>query len=218
MKKILLFLFSTILLSAQETVKIDFKQSLKDKNSRTKSLTVKDIRQDKNVGSITNKRGTVDVKPADENVTDFFSKRFSEDNKTKGNNDIVILLEDVKIYNEQAPNDNMNYAKAKIKISGFLKRNDKYYFINRFNNVFVELNSDSKVAKNLAQTTSEIITEFIKNCYASPILSYYIPENELENYNAYLSKNNKALNGNILRDGVYFNFKTFFERSEEHTV
>lgn len=220
MKKIILFLFVTVLFSAQETVIIDFKQSLKDKNSRTKSLTVKDIRQDRSVGSITNKRGTVEIKLVDENVTGFFSKRFSEDNKTTGNNDIMILLEDVRIYNEQAPNDNMTYAKAKIKISGFLKRNDKYYFIDRFDNVFVELNSDSKVAKNLAQTTSDIITEFIKNCYTSPVLSYYIPEKELENYGAYLANNNKSLKGNVLKDGVYFNNKSFFEQTPDpnHTL
>lgn len=215
MKKILLFLFATVLLSAQETVNIDLKQSLKDKSSRTRSLNVKDLRQDKNVGSITNKRGTADIKLAEQDVSDFLSKKFSEDNKTGGSNDITILLEELKIYNEQAPNDVMNFAKAKIRISSFLKRNDKYYFIDRFDNVFVELNSDSKVAKNLAQTTSEIITEFIKNSYTSPVLSYYIPEKELENYDAYLSKNNKALNGNILKDGVYFNLKTFFEQTPD---
>lgn len=213
MKKIFLFLFVTALFSAQETIQLDFKQSLKDKYSRIKSLNVRDLRKDKNVGSITNKRGTVDVKLVEQDVSDFFSKKFLADNKTVGNNDITVLLEEVKIYNEQAPNDVMNFAKAKIRVSSFLRRNDKYYFIDRFDNVFVELNSDSKVAKNLAQTTSDIIIEFIKNSYSSPVLSYYIPENELENYDAYLSKNNKALSENVLKDGVYFNSKTFFEQT-----
>ncbi|UFH30535.1 glycine zipper family protein [Chryseobacterium sp. C-71] len=220
MKKTFFLLFFTVLLSAQETIHIDFRQSLKDRNSRTKSLTVKDIRQDKNIGSITNKRGTVDIKLAEQDVSDFFSKKFSEDNKTVGSNDITVLLEDLKIYNEQAPNDNMNYAKAKIKISSFLKRNDKYYFIDRFDNVFVEFNTDAKVAKNLAQTVSDIIMQFIKNSCTSPVSGYYIPEEELENYNAYLSKSNKSLNENPLKEGIYLNYKSFFEQTpnQDHTL
>ncbi|MBD8083057.1 glycine zipper family protein [Chryseobacterium caseinilyticum] len=141
-----------------------------------------------------------------------FEKWFNEDNKTKGNNDIVLLLEDLKFYNEKAPNDVTDYAKARIKISSFLKRNDKYYFIDRFDNVIVDINSNAKSANNLATVVSDAVTQFIKYSYSGVVTAGYIPENELENYNAYLSKNNKSLN-EPLKDGVYLHFKSFFDQT-----
>ncbi|WP_435524538.1 hypothetical protein [Chryseobacterium indoltheticum] len=132
---------------------------------------------------------------------------------------MVLLLEELKVYNEQAPNDLANYPKTKIKISSFLKRNDRYYFINRFNNVIIEDYTDSKAGKSITKNILEVIVEFIKDSYSSLVLRNQIPENQLENYEAYLSTNNKSLNQE-LKDGVYLSFKSFFEQtpSSQHTL
>ncbi|MBD8083058.1 hypothetical protein [Chryseobacterium caseinilyticum] len=59
MKKIFLFLLFATMISAQETAVLKFDQNIKDKNSRTKSLTLIDRRKDKNTGSITNRKETL---------------------------------------------------------------------------------------------------------------------------------------------------------------
>lgn len=211
MKKLLLFLLFSVSLTAQKTETINFKQNIKDIKSLTKSLTLIDNRPDKEIGKVTQKSGEVEIKFADDDLKTFVQNWFLDDNKQKGNNDIVVMLEDLKVYDEQSPNDKYMFGKAKIKISSFIKRNDRYYFINRFDNVIInDPRNKSGVARFLAQSLSDIITEFITASYTNSVLSYYIPENEINNYEAYLSKNYKAFNNSDLKDGVYLNFKSFY--------
>ncbi len=220
MYKIFFFLIISICISAQKTEFIKLDQSIKDRKSLTKSLTLIDNRTDKEVGILIAKKGTAEVKLINEDLKTYVENWFESDNKIKGNNDIVLILEELKVYNEKAPNDLADYPKVRIKISSFLKRNDRYYFIDRFNNVFVEDNTDSKAAKNIAKDISEIISEFIKYSYSGLVLKNQIPENELENYETYLSKNNKSINNSSLTDGVYLSFKSFFDQtpSAQHTL
>lgn len=212
MYKIFFFLIISICISAQKTEFIKLDQNIKDR----KSLTLIDNRTDKEVGILIAKKGTAEVKLINEDLKTYVENWFESDNKIKGNNDIVLILEEVKVYNEKAPNDLADYPKVRIKISSFLKRNDRYYFIDRFNNVFVEDNTDPKAAKDI----SEIISEFIKYSYSGLVLKNQIPENELQNYDTYLSKNNKSINNSSLTDGVYLSFKSFFDQtpSAQHTL
>jgi hypothetical protein len=213
MRKILLFLVLTVFVSAQKVEIIQLKQSLRDKKALTKSLTLIDKRTDIETGKISGKKGDIEIKLPDGDLKSLIENRFAEDNKVKGNNDVLIMLEELKIYDEQAMNDKFMYSKAKIKISSFLKRNDKYYFISRYDNVIVcnpERTADSK-AKYLSDTVSDIISGFIKASYSNLISSQYMSENEFENYNSYLIKNNKSLHQD-LKDGVYLSFKSFSDQ------
>ncbi|ANF50727.1 hypothetical protein A0O34_09415 [Chryseobacterium glaciei] len=209
MKKIILFLLFSVFLSAQKIGVIELKQSIKDKKAFSKSLTLIDNRENKEIGKVTEKEGFGEVKFANEDLKTFIPNWYSEDNKGTGNNDIVLMLEELKIYDEQTPNEKIMFGKAKIKISSFLKRNDKYYLINRFDNVIVcDPRKTSSIVKYLSQNISDVITEFIRASYTNLVLSQYIPENEINNYYSYLIKNNKSL-APELKDGVYLDFKTF---------
>lgn len=210
MRKIILFFLFSVSLYAQEIETIDLQGNIKDKRGLIKSLTLIDNRPDKEVGKLTDKEDLVDVKFRNEDVKGHIENWFSEDNKEKGSTDIILMLEELKVYNEQDEGKKHAYGKAKIKISSFLKRNDRYYFINRYHNVIV---SDPKrtanMPKYLANSISEIITEFIKASYTTTVLGQYIPEKEINNYNSYLIKNNIAYNASMLKDGVYKDFKSF---------
>ncbi|SFN88939.1 hypothetical protein SAMN05421594_4584 [Chryseobacterium oleae] len=216
MKKIVIFLLLSVALSVQKTEIIELNQNIKDKKGLTKSLTLIDNRNDKTIGTITGKKGASDIKFADEDLKNQFETWFSKNNTVKGNNDITLILEELKAYNDQDPGQQEAFGKVRIKISSFLKRNDKYYFITRFENVIV---SDPKKTGNmpkfLAQQISEVISEFIKGSYSGTVLGVMIPENELSNYSAYLNKNYKAFNEPQLADGVYKNFKSFYEQKPE---
>lgn len=215
MKKILQIVFAMFVSInfAQKTAMIELKQSIKDKRGLIKSLTFIDKRQDKNIGIIDDKGESVTVRFEDDDVKSHIENWFLKDNKQIGNTDIVVILEELKVYNEQDQDKEYPYAKTKIKVSSFLKRNNNYYFIYRFDNVIV---CNPKIVthapKYLATQISEIITEFIKASYSNTITSYPISENEIDNYNEYLSKNYKAINNSELKNGVYTNFKSFYNQ------
>ncbi len=150
------------------------------------------------------------MKLADEDIKRYIENRFARDNKDKGINDIVLMLEDLKIYNEQDEGQKLPYAKARLKISSFIKRNGRYYFINRFDNVIISDPKRTLSAPNyLALQISDIITEFIKTSYLSSVSGNFIPENEIHNYDNYLKKNYSAFNSE-LKDGVYKSFRHFY--------
>lgn len=217
MKKLLLFLMISVVSFAQKVELITLNQNIKDKKNFAKSLTLIDFRKDKTIGSITDKDQIAEIKFADENLSKYFEKWFLANNKTTGNNDIVIMLEELKAYNEQDKNKTFPYAKAKIKISGFLKRSDRYYFINRFDNVIVcNPKIVSHPEKYLAQQISDIISEFILVTYSGLVTSFYVPENEIRNYHDYLIKNNKAFIKTVLEDGIYTSFKTFYNQEPNY--
>lgn len=213
MYKIFFFLIISISISAQKTEFIKLNQSIKDRRSLTRSLTLLDNRTDKNIGKIDDKGELVTLRFEDEDLKDHIENWFLKDNKKTGNTDIVVVLEELKVYNEQDQDKDYPYAKTKIKVSSFLKRNNNYYFIYRFDNVIVC--NPKRVAhapKYLAEQISEIMTDFIKVSYSNAIISYSIPENELYNYSNYLSKNYKAFNNSELKEGVYTDFKSFYDQ------
>ncbi len=209
MKKTFLFLLFTLFLSAQKTEIISLKQNIKDRNARTKSLILMDTRTDQEIGKVSDKKEEALLKLPAEDMNAFVQNWFTEDNKAKGNNDIVLMLEELKVYDEQAPNDKVRLGKARLKISSFLKRNDRYYFISRFDNVIVcDPRRVSSVSRYLSQNLSYAIVEFINGTYAGSVMSQYIPENEITRYDSYLAESNKSLHQE-LKDGVYLNFRSF---------
>jgi len=211
---LLVLLIVSTLFAAQQSELIKLNENIKDKNSRTKSITFIDNRTDKHIGIITDKDEKAEIKFEHEDLKEYIENKFIRDNKKVGTNDIIIMLEDLKFYDEQDDNKDFLYGKAKIRISAFLKRNDRYYFINRYDNVIV---SNPKTTAHpqrfLASETSDVITEFIKAAYFLNITGSYIPESEINNYDKYLSKDYKAFNNPELKDGVYLNFKSFREQN-----
>lgn len=211
MRKLFFFFLLSSLWSAQKTEIIKINDNLRDRKGLTKSLTFIDNRSDKNIGSIPDKKDIVELKFATNDLQGLIENKFREDNKTMGNNDIVLMLEDLKVYEEQDNNRTFTYAKARIKLSSFIKRNDKYYFIGRYSNVIV-CNPNITVHPSifLAGQISEIFTQFIKASYYPNINpGYYIPENEIDRYEEYLNKEYKAFNNPVLKEGIYTNFQEF---------
>lgn len=212
MKRIILFFLFSVSLSAQKIETIEFKENIRDRKALTKSLTLIDGRKDKEIGKISNKKGDAEIRLPDEDLKKLIENWFAENNKAIGNKDIVLFLEELKVYDEQAQNDKEKYSKAKIKISSFLKRNESYYFINRFDNVIVcDPKRTSTASKYLSLTIADIFAEFIKSSYNNTVSGQYIPENDIANYESYINKNNKSFNEK-LKDGVYLNFKSFTEQ------
>jgi hypothetical protein len=192
-------------LSAQQVQFIKLNQNIKDKFSRTKSLTLIDNRADKNLGTVTHKGETVQMKFSEEDLKNYVETWFAGDNKTRGNNDITLLLEEIKIDDFK----NTGLTKVKIKISSFINRNGKYYFINRYNS---SMDFNSKITPNIPKTVSSTIetvfSSLINDSYAHIAFSTPILESEINNYETIVGKNIKFLNAPELTNGVYKDFRS----------
>lgn len=193
-------------MAAQKVKFIKLNQNIKDKFSRTKSLTVIDNRKEKNLGTVTYKGEPVQIKFTDEDVKNYIESWFAGDNKTRGNNDIALLLEEVTVNDFKET----GMVKAKVKVSSFINRNGKYYFINRYNNT---LDFNSKVMPNIpkavASAVSAIFSVLINDSYSHIALSTPVPEAELSDYESIVSKDIKYLNAAGLTAGVYTDFRSF---------
>ncbi len=209
MKKRIVFLFLSVSVwvSAQTTELIRLNQNIKDKSSRTKTLTVIDNRADKNIGTLTYKDETVDLKFPGNDLKSDIETWFANDNKAGGTNDIVLLVEEIKVSEFKKT----QLAKAKVKISSFINRNGRYYFINRYNNT---LDFNPKITPNvprsISMALSTILSSLIKDSYSHIAFSTPIAEADLINYEAIVGKNIKYLNVPELTAGVYTDFRSFY--------
>lgn len=211
MKKVLFFLLMAVSLSAQKTEVVELKQSIKDRKGTTKSLTVIDNRPDKEIGNIPYRKESVTLKFANDDLKNYIEDWFSKDNKVKGNNDIVLMFEELKAYNEN-PEEKTSMTKIKFRLSSFIKRNDKYYFLNRIQNV---ITSDSNFPKYIASQISGVVTGMIKESYISVPLGGAISEEDLTNYEKHITQNSPLFGGKELKDGVYKDFRSFYEQKPE---
>ncbi|WET48007.1 hypothetical protein PYS58_15685 [Chryseobacterium indologenes] len=211
MKKVFFFLMMAVSLSAQKTEVVELKQSIKDRKATTKSITVIDNRPDKEIGNIPYRKETFTLKFANEDLKNYIQEWFSKDNKVKGNNDIVLMLEDVKVYNEN-PEDKNSKTKIKLKLSSFIKRNNQYYFLNRIQNV---ITSDSNFPKYIAGQISSAISGMIKESYVSVPLGGAVSEEDITNYEKYVTEGSPLFSGTELKDGVYKDFRSFYEQKPE---
>ncbi|UCA58394.1 hypothetical protein KB553_15240 [Chryseobacterium rhizoplanae] len=211
MKKVFFFLMIAVSLSAQKTEVVELKQNIKDRKGNTKAITVIDNRADKEIGNIPFRKETFTLKFANDDLKSYIEDWFSKDNKAKGNNDIVLMLEDLKAYNEN-PEEKTSMTKIKFKFSSFIKRNDKYYFLNRTQNV---ITSDSNFPKYIASQISNVVTGIIKESYVSVPLRSAMSEEDLTNYEKYITGNSPLFGGTELKDGVYKDFRSFYEQKPE---
>ncbi|AZB24093.1 hypothetical protein EG339_05450 [Chryseobacterium bernardetii] len=211
MKKVFFFLMIAVSLSAQKTEVVELKQSIKDRKGNTKAITVIDNRADKEIGNIPFCKETFTLKFANDDLKSYIEDWFSKDNKAKGNNDIVLMLEDLKAYNEN-PEEKTSMTKIKFKFSSFIKRNNKYYFLNRTQNV---ITSDSNFPKYIASQISNVVTGIIKESYVSVPLRSAMSEEDLTNYEKYVTGNSPLFGGTELKDGVYKDFRSFYEQKPE---
>lgn len=216
MRKTLLFLILSLYLSAQNTQVIDLNQNIKDKKGLTKSLSFLDHRGDKEIGSINSRKGSVEIRFATDDLKSGVENWFTADNKnTKGNNDLVVLLEELKIFETQEDKN----PRLKTKVSSFLKRNNKYYFVNRYENV------DAFTQKSIPHTVSfkiaDNIATLIRDSYTKIPISLPIPEADIFNYEPVLMNNLKVFNTIPLTEGIYENYKDFRDQNNKvgyHTV
>ncbi len=214
MKNLFIFLLISVNIFAQKTVTVPFRQNLKDKSKMAKSLTVHDIREDKNIGSIVYRKENYDIKLPDDDLTNILEKSFDEDNKTKGNTEFLVVVKKIKV--GQIPKGKSHLSKIEFDIASFIKKEDKYYFIDRTKKTaFVKPGPNEDIPKLVASKIGSKLSDFITDSFSHPVSKYNITNDQLPNYETAVVAQTKIFSNEKLVDGVYKDFIHFINQEPQ---
>lgn len=219
MKKILLFLLFSVIISAQKTQLIQLTQNIKDNEKSAKSLTIIDHRDQKNIGPISHQGQPFEIQFKDNQIEKAIQDWFISDNKNSGNTDFVVVVEDLKAFDE--PKEKSTIGKLDIKLSSFVKKDDKYYFVHRISEKFsFQPKYDTHIPRLTATKIAMVFSRFINDSYSISSNDIAMSDNELRNYEEINLKQLKSLNSATLSDGVYVDFKSFANQqpNKEYSV
>jgi len=219
MKKNILFLLLSLIVSAQKVQYIELKNNINDKKNLAGALTLIDKREDHNIGTVSHRNIPYEVKFEKDNLEELFSDWFSKENKIKGTVQYFLMLESLKVKDIAA--DNPIPGNLEMKVSTFFKRNNRFHFLKR---VTISKNyrqrDDAYIPKVIAAQIASEITRIIKNSYEETGLGIPIAPADLDNYEKIVSGHLPVYTTDSLKDGVYTDYKSFAEQqpSKDLTV
>jgi hypothetical protein len=219
MKKTLLFFLFSVFISAQKNQFIEFRSNIKDKNHIAQSLTLLDRRDDKTIGIISHRKEPFEVKFEKDDLEKLFSDWFIEDNKERGKTQYFLMLEHLKV--NDIPAERSVTGHLEMRMSTFLKRNDKYYFLKK-----IRISKDypqkdhAYITRAIAAKISAELTNIVKDSYTETGLNVPISETDLGNYEKIISEQLPVYSSQSFTDGVYRDYKSFAEQKpdKEFTV
>ncbi|WP_353147839.1 hypothetical protein [Chryseobacterium sp.] len=213
MKKTLFFLLFSVLLCAQKTEIIDLSKSVRDSKNSIKSFAVIDQRANQEIGTVMYHKDEVKVifeNNAGKDLQDWFYKY----NPVRGNNDMVLVLENLNISEDKK--EKYSIGKLEFRASTFMKKEDGYHFVYRKDTVTtVSSRTTPYLGQTLARKITLIFTELLKESYERTPWELSISENDLPNYTSLLKEKLDILKADELKDGVYTDYYSFFTHNPE---
>lgn len=198
----------SVLIFAQKTQSIQLTQNIKDKDKAAKSLTIIDHRDQKNIGPVSHQGQPFEIQFKDNQIEKAIQDWFFSDNKKSGNTDFVVVVEDLKAYDELK--EKSTVGKLHVKLSSFVKKDDKYYFVHRISENYSFLPKyDTHIPRMAATKIAMVLSKFINETYSISPNDFAMSNNELIKYEEINLKQIKSLNNDVLSDGVYVDFKSF---------
>lgn len=213
MKKIFFPVLFSVFASAQKAQLIELRNSIKDKGHIAKSLTLIDLREDKNIGTVSHREEPYELKFESEDLGKLFADWFSENNKEQGSIEYFLILESLKA--NDIPTERSVTGHLEMKMATFLKRNNTYYFLKKS-----KISKDyapkdhAYVTRVMAAGISAQIANIIKYSYDEKGLNVPVSETELGNYEKIISERLPVYSGPFT-DGVYADYKSFAEQKPD---
>lgn len=213
MKKILLFLLFSVSLLAQQTEIIDLSKSIKDSKNSINRLTVIDQRPNKEVGNVMYHKDQINIvfkNSAEKDITDWFYKN----NPVRGQDELVLLLENIEITEDKKEKFSIGYLN--FRASTFIKKEDGYHFLFRKDTVAsASSRTTPYLAQNLSKKVTLILTDLFKNSYQKTPWKFTVSDNELADYAVLLKEKLDIFKTDILKEGVYKDYYSFFTHNPE---
>jgi hypothetical protein len=214
MKKTFLLLILPLLLFAQKKELIQLKYPLKDYTGTTKSLEVIDLRKDLKIKDIVFRGNYYSFSFPTNNMSQDIENWFEKNNKKRGKatNDIVLLVEDFNIFNEVRNKE--NFCVLDMKFSTFLKKDNQFYFLKRYDNV-IGLNTKEVggIPNLFVENTQKVLQKLMFDTYRATPSETAISLIDLYDYNDILKAKFPVFTKDKLKDGIYLDFSSFLNQN-----
>ncbi len=213
MRTFFLFFLISVFAPAQKIETIDLSKSIKDSKNSIKSFTVIDQRAHQEIGMVMYHKDEVKVifeNNAGKDIQDWFYKY----NPTRGNNDMVFLLENLSISEDKK--EKYSIGKLELKASTFIKKEDGYHFMDRIDTIAtVSSRTTPYLAQSLARKVTLILTDLFKESYKAAPWEISISENDFPDYTSVLKEKLSILKADELKEGAYKDYYSFFTHNPE---
>ncbi len=204
-----LFMFCLNLVFGQNIEEIKLNVNIQDPMKSTKSLSLLDLRENKEVGQIKkNSSGkeskVVFQKEEKQAVKEWFEKY----NETKGKDELYLVLKKLNISQEDAQN------KLEVSAGVFAKKADKFHYISKVDTVLFDQGNSNA----LVRAIPALLGNVIKKSYKIVPWKEELSQENLANYEEVMKQNMPAFVETTLKDGVYKSYLHFLDRRQKKGI
>ena len=208
-----IFLLLPFLAFSQKTETIDLSKSIKNNKTNYKSFTVIDKRSNPEIGSVMYHKDQV-ILVFENNAETDFKNWFYKYNPVRGNEELVLLLENITLSEDKK--EKFSIGKLEIKASTFIKKEDGYHFLYKKDTVTtVSSRTTPYLAQSLSKKLTLTFTDLLKKSYEARQWDFAVSETELPNYATVLKDKLEILKADELKEGVYKDYYSFFTHNPE---
>ncbi|MEC5158390.1 hypothetical protein [Chryseobacterium sp. MP_3.2] len=208
-----LFLLLPLFAFSQKTQEIYVMGTIKDKSNTTKSVSFIDLRESKDLGTVTFKGKQVQFIFPKNDAEIFVNEWFLKYNKDpKGNNNIVLVLEKLHFANNPTE-DEKNHFTADFRASTFLEKEGQYFFLSRVNNLYTPNQDFPENPMGIALTVTQLFQSLLNQSYTKTPSTLALSKESLSDYETFLVPSLAANKNPELASGIYSDFESFFSQS-----
>lgn len=208
-----LFLLLPLFAFSQKTQEIYVMGTIKDKSNTTKNVSVLDLRESKDLGTVTFKGKPVEFIFPKNDAELFVSEWFAKFNKDpKGTNNIVLVLEKL-LFANNLTEDGKNHFTADFRASTFLEKEGQYFFLSRVNNLYTPKQDFPENPTGIALTVTQLFQSLLNQSYNKTPSTLALSKESLSDYESFLIPSLAANKNAELASGIYSDFESFFSQS-----
>lgn len=214
MIKTLLIFLLPLFIFGQEKKIIKLNYPLKDYTGTTKNLEVIDLRKNKVFRNMVFRGKYYSFSFPTNDLSADIENWFERNNKKrdKATNDIVLLIENLAITDE-VKNDEIHCV-LDMKFSTFLKKDNGYYFLKRYDNVISFSTKEMGGIPDLfVDNTQKVLQNLMFSTYRATPSETVIPMADLYNYEDILKATYPVFSNNKLKNGIYLDAQSFFKQT-----
>lgn len=176
------------------------------------TLIVIDNRKDKTIGVLPFGDGKEMKEVSFQNSPeDDFSEWYRKSNLKGGKQDLVLVLNDLKLSVKETY-ERKNIGTMKFSLQSFVKEEGKYHFLYKKDTTFKFSHRD--VADVMVRNMHHLFSLYLEKTYKSKPSKYDLTLDDISNYQSYVN-NYPASKNESLKEGTYLDYNSFFRQTPE---
>lgn len=142
---------------------------------------------------------------------DDFTKWYQKSNLKGGKQDLVLVLNELKLSTEDT-RDKKNIGMMNFSMQSFMKEGNQYQFLYKKDTVLVFTHKD--VSDMMVKNMYHIFSSYFDKTYKAKPAGEKLTFNEISDYQTYVN-NYAAFKNDHLKDGIYLDYISFFKQTPE---